>query len=183
LHWPRLFDRLFAGAPANERVATRVHFGASPESTWNGILFYEEVPGRPPFPLSIFMPIPVRTEGAKTSAGATVRCIYTRGDLTKRITSIKAPRCIQFEVLDQRLGIERCAVARGGSYEIAPSGTGADVLLYTNYTAYLHPRSLWRPLEKLVVHQLHSHVLNGMRVAICPAAAALAPATTAQSTH
>jgi hypothetical protein len=143
-------------------------------------MFYEEVPGQPPFPLNLFMPIPVRTEGGKGRPGATIRCIYRSGDLTKRITAIDSPRRIDFEVLDQRLGIEGCAIARVGSYEITPASVGCNVVLTTNYTAFLHPRPFWRPIERLLTHQLHRHVLNGMRGIVRPAPASLAPAPTAQ---
>lgn len=50
----------------------------------------------------------------------------------------------------------------------------ARIFLTTNYSAYLHPRWLWRPLEKLVTAQLHHHVLRGMREAVRPETVALA---------
>jgi hypothetical protein len=139
-----------------------MYFGATPEEAWNRILFYEEVPGRAPFPLRAFMPSPVRTEGQKASVGSRVRCIYNRGYLIKRITMLDPPRRIRFEVTEQLLGIERCVVALGGSYEIEPSGEGSEFTLTTRYQAHLHPRALWRPLERLVAGQLHTHVLKGM---------------------
>lgn len=172
--WTTLVTRWFAGAEASETVVTRIHLDASVEAAWMQIMFYEEVPGRPPFLLRTFMPCPVRTEGRKSSVGAVVKCIYADGDLVKRMTAIEPPRRIGFEVLEQRLGIEGCAIARSGSYEIQPRGEGTDILLTTNYSAYLHPRWLWRPLEKLVTAQLHHHVLNGMRAAAVPEAVALA---------
>ncbi len=161
--WHRVLSWLFAREAVNETVETCLHFEVSPATVWNLIMFYEEVPGRPPFPLRVFMPCPVRTDGSKTSIGATVRCIYDGGDMVKRITDIKPPSLIEFEVTDQDLGIEGCVVARGGSYAIFPSGDGTNIVLTTRYSAYLHPRLLWRPLEKLVTGQLHRHVLNGMR--------------------
>jgi hypothetical protein len=103
-----------------------------------------------------------------------VKCIYEGGDLVKRITVIEPPLRIGFEVLEQRLGIEGCAIARNGSYELVPHRDGTDILLTTHYSAYLHPRWLWRPVEKLVTSQLHHHVLNGMRSAVVPGAVALA---------
>jgi hypothetical protein len=162
--WRKVLSWLFAReAVTIETVATRVHFEVSPETAWNLIMFYEEVPGRPPFLLRTFLPYPVRTEGTKTSVGARIRCIYRGGDLIKHVTAIEQPCLIQFEVTDQRLGIEGCVVARDGSYAIERNGDGADIVLTTRYSAYLHPRLLWSPLEKLVTGQLHHHVLNGMR--------------------
>lgn len=161
--WHRVLSQLFARGSVIETVATKIHLDVSPEVAWNLIMFYEEVPGRPPFLLRMFMPAPVRAEGRKTGVGAKVRCIYIGGDLVKRITAMEPPRLIQFEVVDQRLGIEACAVALDGSYTIQRSEDGADIVLTTRYAAYLHPRLLWSPLEKLVTGQLHRHVLKGMR--------------------
>ena len=167
--WPRMLSRCFGSSKhsaADESLNTSLYFAASPDKVWQGLLFYEEVPGRPPFPLNIFMPNPVRTEGGKGTVGACIRCIYEDGDLVKRITAVQAPNFIRFEVADQRLGIEGCAVARGGSYELRANGAGTEIVASTHYTTYLRPRWIWRPAEKMVMGQLHGHVLRGMRSAI-----------------
>jgi hypothetical protein len=157
---------LFAREAVSEAVATRVRLNATPEMVWNHIVLYEEVPGQPPFLLRALLPHPVRTEGDKTRVGAIVRCAYREGDLVKRIASVAPPQFLQFEVIEQRLGIERCTLMLSGSYQIHPCGNASDVLLTTNYRAYLRPRFLWRPLEALLVGQLHSHILDGVRQAI-----------------
>jgi hypothetical protein len=164
--WYRLVSWLVAGEAVREAVATQVHLDASPEIVWNHIMLYEEVPGRPPFLLRALLPHPVRTEGDKTRVGAIVRCAYREGHLVKRITSVEPPHFLQFEVIEQRLGIESCTLTLGGSYQMHPCEDAADVLLTTNYRAYLRPRVLWRPLEAFLVGQLHKHILDGIRRAI-----------------
>jgi hypothetical protein len=161
-----LVSFLLARKPENETVATRAHFNAGPETVWNRILFYEEVPERPPLLLRALLPEPVRTEGGKTDAGATVRCHYRRGEVVKRITAVARPRLVEFEVIEQRLGIEGCVFALGGSYRIWQCGEGSDVELRTNYRAYLRPRRLWRRLEAHLVSQLHRHILGGIRAGV-----------------
>ncbi|MGA8145126.1 MAG: hypothetical protein WB987_14670 [Candidatus Acidiferrales bacterium] len=158
----RLVSWLFTRKAVSEAVATRVRFNASPEAVWNHIMLYEEVPGRPPFLLRALLPHPVRTEGVKTRVGATVRCVYEGGDLVKRITTVDPPRFLEFEVVEQRLGIEDCILTVGGSYEIYTCGDATHVMLITNYQAYLRPRYLWRALEALLVRQLHRHILRGV---------------------
>jgi hypothetical protein len=49
-------------------------------------------------------------------------------------------------------------------------------VLITNYFAVLHPRFLWRPLEELLVGQLHNHILDGVRSAIPPTKRHVLPA-------
>jgi hypothetical protein len=125
-------------------------------------MLYEEVPGRQPLLLRAFLPQPVRTEGDKTLVGAKVRCAYRRGELIKRITTVKPPYLLRFEVIEQHLGIEGCSLTLEGSYQIFTCGEATDVVLTTKYCAYLHPRYLWHPLEALLVHQLHNHILRGV---------------------
>ncbi|MGB7022205.1 MAG: hypothetical protein WBD73_00260 [Candidatus Acidiferrales bacterium] len=167
---------LFAREGVSEAVATRVHFDASPEAAWDRLMFFEEVPGRAPLLLRALLPRPIRTEGDKTRIGTKVRCVYKGGDLVKRITSVEAPHLLEFEVVDQRLGIEDCIRTLGGSYQIYSCGDAADVVLITNYEAYLRPRSLWRPLETLLVSQLHKHILRGVSAAVFHRDPAVRPA-------
>ncbi len=174
--WCRLVSWVFAGRGVSESVTTRVHFKASPEAVWNHVMFYEEVPGRPPFILRTVLPHPLRAEGEKTRVGATVRCVYRRGDLIKRITSVEPPHRLQFEVMGQRLGIEGCIHTLGGSYQICGSADESDVVLTTNYLAFLRPRYLWRSLEALLVSQLHRHILRGVSTAFRSGTAVTRPA-------
>jgi hypothetical protein len=164
----RIASRLFGRKPVKEAVATRVHFDANPGTVWNHLLFYEEVPGRPPFLLRALLPHPVRTEGVKTRVGATVRCTYSGGHLVKCITRVESPHLLQFEVVEQHLRIESCVLTLGGSYKICSRGNTTEVIVITNYLAYLRPRYLWRRLEALLIHQLHRHILRGMSAVALP---------------
>lgn len=158
----RALSFLFARKPHDESVATQIHWDAGAETVWNRLLFYEEVPGKPPLPLRLLLPRPVRTEGGKTRPGETCRCIYHGGELLKRITAVEPPHRVEFEVIAQRLGIEGCALTLGGSYQIRPCGDGIVLVLRTNYRAYLRPRCLWRHVEAFLIGQLHGHILRGV---------------------
>jgi hypothetical protein len=180
----RLAGRLFGRQPVTQAVGTRVHFNATRESVWNHIMFYEEVPGRPPFPLGVLLPHPVRTEGNKTVAGANICCTYgTKAGLVKYIVGVDPPHLLQFEVTEQRLGIEDCVVTVGGSYQIHYCGDAVDVVLTTNYRTYLHPRWMWRPVEAFLIGQLHKHVLHSVSAAILLEKYALQPASSTRSRH
>jgi hypothetical protein len=166
--WPGLLSRFWGREqPSEETVITRMRFATEPQNVWNGLQFYEEVRGRPPFPLNLLMPKAVRTEGKKDAVGNRVRCIYQGGELIKRITVVDFPQTIEFDVIDQHLGIEGCAVALNGSYRLHPDGEATDLYATTRYASHLYPRWLWRPIEKMVMHQLHGRVLKGMHAAIC----------------
>jgi hypothetical protein len=153
---------VFAGSATRESVKTRVLFHSNPEAVWGRILFYEEVPGRAPFPLRALLPSPVSTQGDKTRVGETIRCNYAEGYLLKRMTRIESRRFLGFEVIEQQLGIENYVRTLSGSYTLCALGGETGVVLTTNYLAFLQPRWLWRPAEALLVRQLHRHILRGI---------------------
>jgi hypothetical protein len=161
----RFVSRLFGGSGTKETVATEARLTATPAQIWQQLMFYEEVPGKPALLLRILVPYPIRAEGDKTRPGTTVRCVYRTGDLTKRIKTASPPHLLEFDVIQQRLGIEGCLVTRGGSYRISASGDSSSILLITEYEAYLRPRFFWRPLEADLIRQLHMHILSGIATA------------------
>lgn len=160
--WLWLIGRLFRPAAAIDAVTTRAGFDAAPDEVWQRMVFYEEVPHRPPLLLRLFLPTPVSTRGDGRRVGAMVECTYSRGSLVKRITLFERPRQVRFEVVEQCLGVERCVTTVEGSYELAADGDGAQVALTTRYRGHLRPRWLLRPFERLLAHQLHGHILAGM---------------------
>lgn len=164
--WFCLVGWLFPRNAATEVVATSVHLYASPETVWQRMLLYEEVPLRPPLLLRVLLPHPVRTEGDKTRVGAALQCTYNGGHLVKRIKVVEPPHLVKFEVIEQRLGIEGSITALGGSYEIRSCVDQTEIVLNTNYRGHLRPRFFWRPLERFLAHQLHRHILDGMRASL-----------------
>ena len=156
-----LVGRMFRPNLSIDVVTTTARFDAPPDDVWQRMLFYEDVPQRPSLLLRLLLPTPVRTQGSK-EVGTVVACTYSRGGLTKRITVLEPPRLVRFEVLEQHLGVERCMTTVEGSYEFRAEGPGTRVALTTQYHGHLRPRRLWRPLERLLAHQLHRHILDGM---------------------
>jgi len=170
----RLVNDVGAWFPRNskrESVTTEIRLDASPASVWKALRFYEEIPNRPgPF-LSALLPLPLRSEGEKTRVGASIRCIYQGGHLLKRITVSEPPHLLRFDVLEQHLGIENSVSMGEGCYEIRPREGGSDVLLTTQYVGHLRPRFLFRPVERMLAHHVHRHILEGMRTLLRAATA------------
>ena len=73
-----------------------------------------------------------------------------------------SPHLLEFDVVEQRLGIERCIQTDGGSYRVERCGPETEMVLRTSYRAYLRPRLLWRRLETVLMRQLHKHILLGI---------------------
>jgi hypothetical protein len=135
----------------------------SPQEAWERIVFYEEVPARPPALARIGLPRPLYTEGNAGAAGDLKRCVYSTGYLLKRITIHRPPRRLAFEVIEQH-GVEDHSVDLiDGGFELEPVGEGATrITLETRYRPLLQARLFWRPFEHRLAHVLHNHVLDGI---------------------
>lgn len=149
-------------------VDTHLHVHATADEAWNAVMFYEEVEHDPPLLLHMALPKPVRSVGNKQHVGQTVNCIYDRGHLKKRISEVVPGKRLAFEVIEQKLHFERDVTLKSGSFTIEPvdehnESAGVYVRLQTTYERHLRPTSIWKPIEEVVVHSLHEHVLEGMR--------------------
>lgn len=152
------------GARQPLSIVTRMRFDASIERAWHGLMFYEQIGERPPLHLRLLLPVPIRTESAKTNVGDEVRCLYEGGHLLKRITRIDAGRRYEFEVVEQNLAVGRGMSLAGGCYTFQElAGGGIEVAVTTRYVSPRRPGWLWRPLEAAVCHMFHRHLLAAMR--------------------
>jgi hypothetical protein len=159
-------------------VVTAMTFSTSPEQTWSGMMFYEEVPSLPPFHLRLLLPAPIRVEGSKSAVGDEARCVYERGYLLKRVTRIVPRHRYVFEIVDQRMAIAGGVRLAGGGYALRELPTGSTrVELETRYVSRLRPRWLARRIEAAVCHAFHRHILRAMRRAVEAAPAAIAART------
>lgn len=161
--WRDRLGQWAAGIGVNEEVETILEFPMRAREAWERILVFEESLGRPPWILRKVIPEPVCVEGDKSQVGGLVRCEFRGGELVKHVTALDRPEHIAFEVMGQELGIEKMLLVRGGSYWIEDSGEMSRVRLTTRYTAFLHPRWIWRHVERWLLGMLHRHILRSMR--------------------
>jgi hypothetical protein len=167
---PRLlfnaFGRLFPRSQVVDAVDSIVHFDATTPAVWHSLMFYEEVKHRPGLLLRFFLPRPVSTQGGKTQVGGFIHCQYDSGTLVKRITAVEPERSIEFQVLEQELGLDGCISMTDGCYRLRPLPRGCEVVLTTRYRGHLRPRWLWQPLERYLARLLHRHILNGVKAEV-----------------
>lgn len=161
--WRNRIARIFAGKPVFALSKTESVFPMSAEQAWPSIAFYEELLSPLPFLLRLAVPEPLGVEGKKTGVGSEVYCVYRLGHLRKRVTQMDAPHTLRFEVLEQDLGIEDGLRASSGYYVLEPIPEGCRIQVGTHYESRMHPRWLWRPIEEILLHALHSHILENMK--------------------
>ena len=93
-------------------------FAAPPERVWKGLVFYEELGGRPPWHLRLLLPVPIGTEGKVSAVGDEATCLYEGGHLLKRITRIEQGDLYEFEVAEQALSVGGGMRLSGGRYTL-----------------------------------------------------------------
>lgn len=145
-------------------VVTRMIFDAGPAQVWDGLVFYEELGGRPPWHLRLLLPVPIGTEGKVSVVGDEATCLYEGGHLLKRITKIEQGDLYEFEVAEQALSVGGGMRLSGGRYTLRSLPDGqTEVSVETRYVSRKWPRWFWRPLEKMVCHLFHRYLLGTMR--------------------
>jgi len=151
-------------APRASEVLTSMTFSAPAERVWERLMFYEQIDARPPLHLRLLLPVPIRTEGAKSHVGDQALCLYRGGHLIKRVTRAERGRCYAFEVIEQQLTVGGGMRLSGGHYTLEELGPGAtQVTIATRYLSPKRPRWLWGPIEAWVCHSFHRHILRAMR--------------------
>lgn len=150
-------------APIPEVVVTRRAFAASPQKTWEGLIFFEQIDRRPPFLLRRLLPLPLRMEGRKSEVGDEASCIYEGGYLVKGVTGSEPTRRYEFAISEQTLEIGGGIRLLGGSYVLheLPGGR-TEVALTTRFFSPRRPRWLWKRIEAAVCHRFHSFILSAM---------------------
>lgn len=149
---------------AVESVVTGVDVPAPIGRAWNAAMFYEEVRHKPPLLLRIGLPRPLYTRGRSDAVGDVKVCVYSKGRLAKQVTERVPDRRLAFNVVEQDRIENHSVRLTGGSFEFTAAGPDAThIELTTSYEPKLGPRWVWRPAERLAVHTLHGHVLEGMR--------------------
>ena len=145
-------------------MVTRLTFAAPSARTWETLLFYEQVEGRPPLPLRLLLPVPIRTEGSKEKVGDEALCLYEGGSLLKRVTTVEPGKHYGFSVVKQDLDIGGGMRLSGGAYTLKELPDGrTEVEAMTRYSSPKRPRWLWKPVEAAVCHMFHRQVLREMR--------------------
>lgn len=162
-HVPAVGERALASRDVRT-VVTRLHIAAPVGRVWDTIMFYEEIDEPPPLHLRWLLPTPVRTEGRKSEVGDTATCVYVGGNLIKRVTRIEHGRLYGFEVTAQTLALGGRMRLCGGAYSLsATDDGGTEVALTTRYVGGRRPAWLWGPIERVVAHMFHRHILRAMR--------------------
>ncbi len=111
----------------------------------------------------MLLPRPIRVDGPKAQVGDEATCVYSRGELVKRVTRVEKPRRYDFVVVGQRLVFGGGIRLTGGSYALQEAGPGTtDVAVTTTFAGMRQPRWLWLPIETAVCHRFHRYLMQAL---------------------
>jgi hypothetical protein len=145
-------------------IVTRMEFAATPARVWDGLMFYEQIDESPPLLLRLLLPRPIRTEGSKSAVDDEAICLYEGGHLVKRVTHVDACRHYRFKIVEQNLAVGAGLLLSGGCYALQQlPGGRTEVAVTTRYVSRKRPRWMWKPIEAIVCHLFHRHLLSAMR--------------------
>ena len=145
-------------------VVTRGTIAAPAARVWHNLMFYEQIEDSPPLHLRLLLPLPIRADGSKLAVDGQARCLYEGGHLLKRVTHIEPSRLYEFAVVEQQLALPRGVRLSGGSYALRElPGERTELAVTTRYLSDRGPRWLWRPVEALVCHLFHRHLLSAIQ--------------------
>jgi hypothetical protein len=144
-------------------IVTRRTVAAAPERVWSSLMFYEQIDTPPPLLLRLVLPRPIVTKAKKTAVGDHTQCLYEGGQLLKRVLRIDPGKYYEFAVVQQQLDFGGNLQLAGGSYSLRPMDRGAtEIAVVTRYTGGRRPRMLWGPIEALVCHRFHHHLMRSI---------------------
>ena len=96
-------------------VVTAMTLPISVQQAWEGLMFFEQIPGPPPLHLRLLLPRPLGSEGSSSVVGDETRCLYAGGHLLK--APLPGGEVIGFRYLPG-YAFEQCAITDPG--EVAP---------------------------------------------------------------
>ncbi len=170
-----------ARAPASYETVTAVEIDAPPETVWEHVVSFSELPppaglSELPFRLGIAYPLRARIEGR--GVGAVRHCEFSTGPFVEPITTWDPPRRLSFDVVAQPDAMHEWSPyrdvhpphldgfirsTRGEFRLVALPGGRTRLEGSTWYELAIFPAPYWRLWSDLLVHRIHTRVLEHVR--------------------
>jgi hypothetical protein len=165
-------------APTLYEVTTSIEIAASPETVWQHVIAYSEMPEPTEwlFRTGIGYPRRVRLEGA--GVGATRYCDFSTGSFVEPITVWQPARRLEFDVVASPAPMQEWSPygevhpahlhgyfnSRKGRFVLKALANGHTLLEGTSWYEHgLEPGPYWRWWTDRVVHRIHRRVLTHIK--------------------
>lgn len=160
-------------------VKTIVEIDASREEVWNNVVTFSELPKPEHFLFtSLGISYPLRAEIKGTGVGAVRHCVFSTGPFVEPIEVWNEPKHLKFTVTSQpppmkesspwgeidAPHLDRFLVSEGGQFVLVKIGPNKTRLEGTTwYRHNIWPAAYWRVWSDMIIHSIHSRVLNHIK--------------------
>ncbi len=171
-------EALIPKEPALFTAVTSIEIAAPPETVWENVVTFSEIP--PPehwlFKTGVAYPIRARIEG--TGPGAVRHCEFSTGAFVEPIEVWDSPRLLRFGVTHNPPPLAEWSPLRDihpphldnffqserGQFLLTPlPGGGTRLEGTTWYRHYIWPAVYWKAYSGFIVHRIHERVLEHIK--------------------
>lgn len=165
-------------APELRHVSTSIEIDAPPERVWPNVVGFSELPAPPAWVYRLGVAYPMRASIDGSGVGAVRRCEFSTGAFVEPITTWDEPRRLAFDVTSQPPSmtewspyrsvkaphLEGYMVSKGGEFRLVPLAGGRTRLEgTTHYTLAIYPEGYWVVYGELLLHGIHTRVLEHIK--------------------
>ena len=166
-----------ANAPVHD-VTTTIEIDAPPAAVWPHVIGFSDLPEPPRWEYRLGVAYPVRARIDGQGVGAVRRCEFSTGPFVEPITVWDPPRRLAFDVVQQPPSmtewspyrdihaphLEGYMVSKGGEFRLVPLPGGRTRLEgTTHYSLAIYPDLYWRGWAELLLHGIHTRVLQHVK--------------------
>jgi hypothetical protein len=165
--------------PDLHEVTTEIEVDAPPEAVWPHVIGFSELQEPPSWEYRLGVAYPIRAEIDGAGVGAVRRCEFSTGPFVEPITVWDPPRRLAFDVAEQPPAmtewspyarvhaphLEGYMTSKGGEFRlVALPGNRTRLEGTTRYTLAIHPELYWRVYAELLLHGIHTRVLQHVKL-------------------
>jgi len=171
-------------APEPHDVTTTIEIAAPPDKVWPHVIGFSDLPEPPEWEYKLGIAYPMRARIHGEGVGAVRRCEFSTGAFVEPITVWDPPRRLAFDVTQQPPAmtewspfhdvkaphVEGYMTSRGGEFRLVALPGGRTRLEgTTHYAIAIYPELYWRVYAELLLHGIHTRVLDHIKALSEPA--------------
>ena len=165
-------------APELHDVTTTIEIAAPPDKVWPNVIGFSDLPEPPAWEYQLGIAYPMRARIDGEGVGAVRRCEFSTGAFVEPITVWDPPRRLAFDVTQQPPAmtewspyhdvkaphVEGYMLSKGGEFRLVPlPGNRTRLEGTTHYTLAIYPELYWRVYAELLLHGIHTRVLEHIK--------------------
>jgi uncharacterized membrane protein YhaH (DUF805 family) len=164
--------------PTLREAVSVVEIDAPPETVWHNVVSFSDLPAPPEWFFRLGIAYPMRARIYGEGVGAIRHCEFSTGPFVEPITRWEAPRRLSFDVRSQPPSMKELSpyrhvdaphlegymVSRRGEFRLTALPNGRTRLEgSTWYTLAIYPEGYWVIGGELLLHAIHTRVLNHIK--------------------